>query len=340
MKRRSTHTLGSGEDSFLDIIANLVGVLIILVAVVGTQAKSMILLQRADPEPPQELEQLLQQQQQVTIEALSAEAEIEVLQRDIAAEQARSSALNSIRHERLVDLEFARRMLNERLAEHDEQIRQSVAWQAELADYQSQWESLERQASLVESEIVTHHEIIEHFPTPIAKTVFSEEVHFRLEQGRLVFVPLDELVQRMRGEWKVKAEKLSKMPRTQEVVGPVDDFRLHYELVAETIQRPAQQVTVTQTLVRLDHFRIVPTRPGLGELLDQALQPNSRFQWHLSRYTPAKTTVSVWVYPDSFGEYNRLRNWLRERGYQAASWPLSSDRHISGSPDGLRTTAQ
>jgi hypothetical protein len=35
-------------------------------------------------------------------------------------------------------------MLNERLAEHDEQIRQSVAWQAELPDYQSQWESLER----------------------------------------------------------------------------------------------------------------------------------------------------------------------------------------------------
>jgi hypothetical protein len=110
----------------------------------------------------------------------------------------------------------------------------------------------------------------------------------------------------------------------------VDDFRLHYELVAETIQRPAQQVTVTQTLVRLVHFRIVPTRPGLGELLDQALQPNSRFQWHLSRYTPAKTTVSLGL-SDSFGEYNRCEMAART-GLSGRQLALSSDRHISGSP--------
>jgi hypothetical protein len=86
----------------------LVGVLIILVAVVGTQAKSMILPQRADPEPPQELEQLLHNNNRSRSKRSSAEAEIEVLQRDIAPNRPEVSALNSIRHERLVDLEFAR----------------------------------------------------------------------------------------------------------------------------------------------------------------------------------------------------------------------------------------
>ncbi len=338
MKRKTTHAINSGEDSFLDIIANLVGVLIILVAVVGTQAKSVILMTAAEPDNTVALWQ--QQCAEADRAANLVESEIEDLQDQIAAERARATALAAIRHERLVALEMVKRSLEETTAAWDEHQQQALAWEQESRELHAQWESLERQAALLETDVSPEREVIQHYPTPIAKTVFSDEVHFRLAQGRLTYVPLDELVQLMRNEWKVKAEKLATAHRTSEVVGPIGDFRLHYELVAENVQRATQHGTVSQTLVRLDHFQITPTRTILGESIAEAWQPNSHFQRHLSRFAPHKTTVSVWVYPDSFSEYNQLRQWLRERGYQTASWPLSADRHISGSPDGLRTSAQ
>ena len=57
-RRPQTDTEASGQDSFLDVVANLVGVLIILVMVVGTQAKAALdaaasaaVASQAEPEP-------------------------------------------------------------------------------------------------------------------------------------------------------------------------------------------------------------------------------------------------------------------------------------------------
>ncbi|HFB98564.1 MAG TPA: hypothetical protein ENJ62_05435, partial [Bryobacterales bacterium] len=51
MKRQpETHEAGPGQDSFLDIVSNLVGILIILVMVIGVQAKYALLEHREAPE--------------------------------------------------------------------------------------------------------------------------------------------------------------------------------------------------------------------------------------------------------------------------------------------------
>jgi hypothetical protein len=91
--------------------------------------------------------------------------------------------------------------------------------------------------------------------------------------------------------------------------------------------------------VELLHFEIIPLDPNIGEPVATALQDGSRFATRLQRMPAARTTVSIWVYPDSFDEYMQLRDYLRGRGFQTAAWPIEFGQKISGGPDGMRTTA-
>jgi hypothetical protein len=202
----------------------------------------------------------------------------------------------------------------------------------------SKLEAIEKETNAVAAtRIESKVETIDHFPNPIAKTVFSNEIHFRLDRGRISWVPLDELVEQMKGELKLKAEKLKQATETRETIGPIDGFRLKYELglvpESETGQRNSR-------IVRFERFTVHPTNLNGGELLEDALKQNSQFQNRLQRFEPRRTTVSVWVYPNSFEEHAKLKDWLHERGFQMASWPLSNGRPISGGPNGFRTSAQ
>ena len=52
MSRRHHQSLEPGQDSFLDVVANLVGILIILIAVIGVQTKQAIIDQAPDEGEP------------------------------------------------------------------------------------------------------------------------------------------------------------------------------------------------------------------------------------------------------------------------------------------------
>ncbi len=42
----------------------------------------------------------------------------------------------------------------------------------------------------------------------------------------------------------------------------------------------------------------------------------------MSSRVPAETVVTVWVYPDSFGEFRKLKSALYREGFLAAARPL------------------
>jgi len=183
-------------------------------------------------------------------------------------------------------------------------------------------------------------EVIKHFPNPIAKTVFAEEVHFRLDKGKLSYVPMDELISRMKSQWKVKAEKLRQANRTIETVGPIRNFRMQYELAAEDVTENTSVGPVLRKTVSFQQFVLLPASLMMGEPVTDALRSGSEFLDILSRHEPRKTTVSIWVYPDSYAEHNQLKDWIHENGFQMASWPLDHGRKISGGPNGFKTSAQ
>jgi hypothetical protein len=92
--------------------------------------------------------------------------------------------------------------------------------------------------------------------------------------------------------------------------------------------------------VDLDRFVLVPVSEPLGEPLAAALQSNSEFRTLLAGYDPNRTTVTVWVYPDSFQDFRTLKAELYRLGYLTAGRPLPAGRPIGGSPEGTRSAAE
>ncbi|MFM9115611.1 MAG: hypothetical protein ACKOU6_05560, partial [Planctomycetota bacterium] len=72
----------------------------------------------------------------------------------------------------------------------------------------------------------------------------------------------------------------------------------------------------------------------------QALRANSDFLARFERLDPARTTVTVWVYPDSFGYFRTFKKLLFEKGFLTAARPLPDGHPVGGSPDGSRSTAE
>lgn len=352
--------LDEGQDSFLDIVANLVGVLIILVVVVGAQATSSLVAPPSEPvasvtpevsmiDEAAEDEAFETQRAKLKSELGSLESTATKLRYDrfrlaqqTDDEKRLSQQLATRRHAMLMQLEVMRSKHEKRKQEIVDKLdlkqRRQFEVQTQKIQLVSKLESIEKEANAVAAtRIESKVETIDHFPNPIAKTVFSNEIHFRLDRGRIAWVPLDELVEQMKGELKLKAEKLKQASETRETIGPIDGFRLKYELglVPESeTGRPDSRI------VRFERFTVHPTNPNGGELVSDALKENSRFMNRLQRYEPRRTTVSIWVYPNSYDEHAQLKDWLHENGFQMASWPLSNGRPISGGPNGFRTSAQ
>ena len=89
-----------------------------------------------------------------------------------------------------------------------------------------------------------------------------------------------------------------------------------------------------------DHFVLRPLSGKTGELIVTALSSGSDFSNRLTRLNPGRTTVSLWVYPDSYDDLPSLKKRLREKGFQIATWPLQFGKLISGGPNGFRAASQ
>ncbi len=328
-----------GQDSFLDTIANLVGVLIILVVMVGANAKSTPVSSNACSEQKSQIAEIRQAVQQNEQTDQNIRAEYSDLQRQIANEESLLEVKSIERRQILTVLTQLNNELEEQEATLDQAKRDSLARNNQRQILQQRLNDLEEHFSAIENH-APQVQAIDHYPTPIVKTVFRDDVHFRLKGGRLAFVPMDELLQLMRAEWELKAEKLASAPRVVEAVGPTNGFRLQYELVARRVMQQTSVGPVSGRSIEFDHFVVMPLSETIGEALDDALQSDSGFSARIQRLKPEQHTISVWVYPDSYEEFNDLKHWLYDRGFQTAAWPLSEGALISGGPNGFRATAQ
>ncbi len=338
-RRRSETSEAPGEDSFLDIVANLVGVLIILLVVVGAHAGSKIREIAINEVDRAELDQMQQEYKTAARHAVSLHHDNHELENKVLVEQRLADLRESERDQLLIGIQLMNDQLDGRKADLSAD-QQAVLDQSDvLARLQDRWREVDSQYTSLDS-VATTKETIEHYPTPIARTVFSDEIHFRLKRGKLVYVPMNELVDMMRNEWKEKARKLEVADETLETVGPVADFRLQYHLQAEEHRVTTAYGDRTERVTNFTRFILVPVDEDVGEPMEQALAKGSEFRSWIDTARPQKTTISVWVYPNSFGEFNQLKKWLYERGFKTACWPLSARNPISGGPSGYRSSAQ
>jgi len=76
-----------------------------------------------------------------------------------------------------------------------------------------------------------------------------------------------------------------------------------------------------------------------AENQEMALQVQSRFYQALSGIGTG-STITLWVYPDSFELYRSLQKHAHSLGYQVAGRPLPFGVPIAGSPAGTRSAGQ
>jgi hypothetical protein len=322
-----------GSDSFLDIIANVVGILIILVMVTGVRVK--LAPASADP-PPAAPRQYGLEEQRRRVEKLAggvADAEHALAgedQRLAAGRRAIDQARNGLeeRQARLEadaahwqDAERFRRELEELLA----------ADKARLG-------GLLRDRAAIPAPKKDKHEIVS-YPTPLSHGVDGPEIHFQLKDGLVAHVPMRTLVEGIIQDFRVKVGSRPEARMIEGKVGPAEQFDLTYVMV-------------------LEKGVFVPLATRLGESLDQALAPNSRFRQVLysgehdrpigntsSRYEsttgePQQITVTLWTYPDSFALYRRLKQELYLEGFAVAGRPMPFGTPIAGARTGTQSQAQ
>jgi hypothetical protein len=350
VKRRSANAdTSAGHDSFLDVVANIVGILIIVVMLVGVRAKDAFVAARQAKANAA----LASAPPTVTPVGHDRSAELDAARRELMnlkgevaglAGRTESAAVESQRlfetRNKLQQLTVAAQQL---IAEEREKLDES---QQEKFDLRQQLQAAERELEQLSADRVAVEnsaadvEVLKHMPTPMAKTVFGEEAHFRLLDGHLVYVPLTELVNVLKQEAKIKVYKLEEASEISETIGPIGGFHMKYTLHRTKIAMNTSQGTVVRDAADLKQFILVPDAAVLGEPLDEALREGSAFRERLKRYDPNRTTITVWTYPDSFDHFRRLKETLFQLGYLTAGRPMPHGQPIAGSPHGSHSAAQ
>lgn len=327
-----------GNESFLDVVTNLVGILIILVMIVGMRLKNA----PVELPPSQEMaatatafekeqgteQSLLREikETQRRIRLVEREADLRGEERDVYATMVSA-------------LEYTIRSGRDRL---DAGAKEDFDRGRELAEFRTKLEQLEGQRAQAETS-EKPPVVVENYPTPIGKVVVADEVHFQMRAGRIAFIPIDRLVEMTKSDARHKADQLlgrSAVPEFTETIGPEGGFRFRYTVqrhdeVAKTPNGPVRRVGL-----QLAKWTVIPVDSQLGETVEEALGPNSQFRRAIAGLRTGDSTVTIWVYEDSFASFREIRKELHRLGFPVAARPLPEGVLIAGSPRGSRSEAE
>lgn len=344
--RKKRAKLELGHDAFLDIVANLVGILIILVVVLGAQSTAAI----------EEIQEQVQEDDVAEVESKYASDDqlAELAQHSMRAASAQADSDRFERRIKEYDQQIELRRM-QRGALLDLLAQAEAAWEEEkqkldekklaAAKRQTEWEQAEEKlASLRGQRERLENEpenvvAVQHLPTPMAKTVFGEEIHFRLKDNRLSIVPVEKLLDEIRRDFQRVAPS-SREGLMNAAVGPIQGFVARYQM-SKNRQMVSQGGQVKMaTRIQLVGMTVEPLQEPHGQPIQEVISNRQQLDVELAGRDPDKTTITVWVYPDSFAAFRRLKEHLYGRGYATAARPLPMDRPISGGPQGTRSNAQ
>jgi hypothetical protein len=351
-RRRRVREIPFSFDSFLDIVANVVGIIIRLILVVWVGARSYSSVQNVT----------------ATDTAASAsaanveisdplQAEIARHRQELAAAQERLLAqlrqLDASEKQRL-EAQGALTALTSRLRalEQDEkQLVQDAAEQQKTgqvvaltsAELRARSQKLAEAIHDLEKNPVPTKKL--HYRTPVSRPVQSDELFFECRQGRVAFIDIAALLQDVRQHMEEKGKLLRDQWAVSDTTTIVGAFRLQY-----TIERERGLLDGTSDRVApsaqagfrygVSEWRVEPMAAARGETADAALAVGSEFRQIVDPLDPQLTTVTFWVYPDSFDLYRRLQDYLYDRDIVVAGRPLPDGIPISSSRHGSVSRGQ
>ncbi len=389
MARRPRNTEQAfGSDSFLDVIANVVGILIILIVIAGVRVSrapvftpridtSQVAVEPAEPDAPtviievapatSELGQAVEWPSaflpvpraavvappepirppppavQVPAELVEQSqllaSVISDLQHRIADAERRYAELglaHQVAQTQVVDLESAITARRSGLVGESSRLEQM---RADLLETANQLNELQY-ALDAELEVDPSVEVLEHRLTPIGRLVTQREVHFRIANGKVSYVPIEELAALVQQDVQRQRDLLLKLRYYNGSVGPEEGYRMQYVVQQQDLSLLDELRIGGNNVVRIGvtQWLLTPDQGLVGETAEEAVQDGSRFLRILRRHPGA--TLTFWVYPDSFEAHQQLNSFVREAGFEVAARPLPEGVPIAGSPNGSRSMAQ
>ncbi len=385
-RQRRSSEIQFGSDSFLDVVANIVGILIILIVIAGLRvSKIPYVASRADldlktPELMPEKDVLNsnrlatpalpdddESSPDIALQAPEQPAETPVVERpplpepvipnellelteklqaeiaSLTAEDAKLAARMKKSSQQQSGFRECQKAIREKLAESlvelDESRKQSLKAQGDLEIAR---ESLVRLAKEFEElkAMPTHVETIEHKLTPVSRVVNGNEKHYRLERNRVIEVPLDELTSRLKEQIDRRKDWLIKTRQHQGKIGPIRGFQMQYLVRVEPLS-PLDDLKSGHGGFRISlaQWEIIPEQDAKGESEAEALRKGSQFYLSLLGAN-SDTTLTFWVYPDSYAIYRKLQKFSHDHGFSVAGRPLPNGVQIAGSPNGSKSAGQ
>jgi hypothetical protein len=334
MGRRHTDEFAVGEDSFLDTVANLVGILIILVVIVGARSYATAKV-------------AIEQEMQAKIEDIAEplgktnrlDEDIEKQQKQLQQFEMELAYRDSERIAILDRVTVAKRIVEDQTEALSDDDKQDVQVEEELNDLQKQLSNLlNQQGNLPPGEQNTA--VLQHLPTPMAKTVFGREVHVMIKGGMVTVIPWEQLIEALKKEARITVERNAQKQSIVNMLGPIDGFMMRFGLLSKSGVVSKGAIATMAKVVELDRFELEPTNEIVRESAERTLRTGGRLRAELAQSASKQTTITVWVYPDSFKEFRHLKEMLFAEGYLCAARPLPENMRIGASPRGSSSTAQ
>jgi hypothetical protein len=173
----------------------------------------------------------------------------------------------------------------------------------------------------------------------VAKPTDGTEFHFQIRDNRVAFIDLDRLVDMVKTDAKIRLRSGTR-GRLSAMVGPVGAFSLRYELGRAAPNGLADMVESRETTYNLVGWEIVADPGSYGDTFETSRSPSSSYGRAIRQLTPGRDTVTMWIYPDGFPLYRKLRDELHARGFLVAARPLPEGTSIRGSPSGSVSAGQ
>lgn len=369
-RRKQAGEVNIGSDSFLDVIANIVGILIILIVIAGVRVstapknknvlpKVPLLAIQAKPEPVKvpkvPIPEVVAEEPEETLEAAYVEQtempadiaekirttqdEIARLQSSIAASEGDKQDLEQRQAAGELQVSDGRNKLQVEKKRFESRKRGIEEIQSLLAGQKKNLELLKTQLAELQKQ-APHAKILKHRVTPLSKTVTGDQLHFRLNDNRVSQVPINDLLEAAMRQAKRHIDELASNRTHIGTVGPLRGYYLKYKLGASA-PSAAESAQYGRGMVRiaLRSFQLVPDDELKDESADEALTRGSDFDLAVQTAEPG-STFTLWVYPDSFTLYRQLKDRLHEAGFTVAGRPLPLGIPIAASPDGSASAGQ
>ena len=328
-----------GGDSFLDIVANIVGILVLLVVVVGVRAARVVIV----PEPQVaevEIEQTTEAIKQAESTAALDRQDAQKLRRQAQIALSESKLLDQTRLEMATYAAKLRQELDEEREKLDEQDQKALDLNNQLAQAQLELDKLNQQQLSLFDATEPETETIHFDTTPIIKERVKDEVFVRVRGDLVTYLPIKELQQEVTNNLTTIRNQLSSKPgqtaSVENTAGPIDGFQLRYLFQRRLVQTNAGVMMAGGLAVaRLEELGVPQS-----DTIEGALAPSGMLQGRLAGIDPKKTVVTLVAYPDSFELIPELESGLRERGYRVAKLLMHQNQQMTFSTQGRESVLQ